>query len=103
MDTLYDPDAMTTLHVPFLSADYFTLASSRSELGDAFALEQNVIIVVEGIAYEVVGAEAEGDPMVLPWLRVAVDQNEDSVDSSSDFTPSRHPENTITLPCPVST
>jgi hypothetical protein len=45
MDTSYDPEAMTTLRVPFLSADYFTLADSRSELGDAFALGQNVIIV----------------------------------------------------------
>ncbi|MCK5317504.1 MAG: hypothetical protein KAJ55_06290, partial [Anaerolineales bacterium] len=74
IDTSYDPDAMTTLRVPFLSADYFTLASSRSELGDAFALGQNVIIVVEGIAYEVVGAEAEGDPMVLPEAQVEEDE-----------------------------
>ncbi len=74
IDTSYDPDAITTLRVPFLSADYFTLASSRSELGDAFALGQNVIIVVEGIAYEVVGAEAEGDPMVLPEAQVEEDE-----------------------------
>jgi Ca-activated chloride channel family protein len=103
MDTSYDPEAMTTLRVPFLSDDYFTLADSRSELGDAFALGQNVIIVVEGIAYEVAMEEGEGDPMVFPELREEVDQNEDGEDSSSDFTPSRSPENTFTLPCPGST
>ena len=103
MDTSYDPEAMTTLRAPFLSADYFTLADSRSELGDAFALGQNVIIVVEGIAYEVVGAEDSGDPIVIPELRVDVDQNEGGPDPSSDFTTNKQPENAITLPCPGST
>jgi len=74
MDTSYDPEAMTTLRVPFLSADYFTLADSRSELGDAFALGQNVIIVVEGIAYEVVGAEDSGDRIVVPEAQVEEDE-----------------------------
>jgi len=67
MDTSYDPEAMTTLRVPFLSADYFTLA-------DAFALGQNVIIVVEGIAYEVVGAEDSGDRIVVPEAQVEEDE-----------------------------
>jgi Ca-activated chloride channel family protein len=73
MDTSYDPEAMTTLRVPFLSADYFTLADSRSELGDAFALGQNVIIVVEGVAYEVVGAEDSGDRIVIPEAQAEED------------------------------
>jgi len=81
MDTSYDPDAMTTLRVPFLSADYFTLANSRSELGDAFALGQNVIIVVEGVAYEVVGADEQGDQIVLPEAQV---EEEESVSGSED-------------------
>jgi len=74
MEKPYDPDTMTTLRVPFLSADYFTLANSRSELGDAFALGQDVIIVVEGVAYEVVGAEDQGDPIVLPEAQVEEDE-----------------------------
>jgi Ca-activated chloride channel family protein len=74
MDTSYDPEAMTTLRVPFLSADYFTLADSRSELGDAFALGQNVIIVVEGVAYEVVGADDSGDRIVIPEAQVEEDE-----------------------------
>ncbi|MCJ7568374.1 MAG: hypothetical protein MUO58_12610 [Anaerolineales bacterium] len=56
-----------------------------------------------GVAYEVVGAEDQGDPLVLPELRVEVDQNEVGVASSPDFTPSLNLENTITLPCPRST
>jgi Ca-activated chloride channel family protein len=74
IETSYDPEAMTTLRVPFLSADYFTLADSRSELGDAFALGQNVIIVVEGVAYEVVGAEDSGDPVIIPEAQVEEDE-----------------------------
>jgi len=72
---------MTTLRVPFLSADYFTLADSRSELGDAFALGQNVIIVVEGVAYEVVGAEDSGDRIILPEAQV---EEEDDLSGSEE-------------------
>ena len=87
MDTSYDPEAMTTLRVPFLSADYFTLADSRSELGDAFALGQNVIIVVEGIAYEVVGAEDSGEQIILP-----TDQDElENVENPNPLSPSQAP------------
>jgi len=101
IDTSYDPEAMTTLRVPFLSVDYFTLANSRSELGDAFAIGQNVIIVVGGIAYEVVGPEDEGDPMVLPEVQVEEDEtvtDGEPVDPSSDLTPETNPKR-FSLPC----
>jgi Ca-activated chloride channel family protein len=37
-DTMFDPEQMETLKIAFLSDDYFTLARTRSELADAFAL-----------------------------------------------------------------
>jgi len=92
---------MTTLRVPFLSADYFTLADSRSEMGDAFALGQNVIIVVEGIAYEVVGADDSGDRLVLPETQVEEDETSaggDAIDPSSNLTPETKPKSSP-FPC----
>lgn len=61
VDTAFDPERMETVRVPFLSRDYFRLAVSRPELGDAFALGERVIAVSEGTAYEVVEADQEED------------------------------------------
>ena len=44
---------MTTLDVPFASDEYFALLGEHPELGPAFALGQQVIVVVDGTAYQV--------------------------------------------------
>jgi len=62
VDTSFDPEKMKTVHVPFLSKEYFTLATTRPELGDAFALGDRVIALSEGKAYEVVEAIQDEDP-----------------------------------------
>ncbi len=53
-DTGFDPSAMQTVKVPFLSKDYFALAAARPDLGAAFALGKRVIALSDGTAYEVV-------------------------------------------------
>jgi Ca-activated chloride channel family protein len=55
-DTTYDPDAMTTEPVEFLSDAYFALLAEHPELAEYFALGENVIVVLDGVAYEVVSA-----------------------------------------------
>jgi Ca-activated chloride channel family protein len=65
-DTGFDPEAMKTLEVPFLSADYFALAASRPDVGAALALAERVIVVVDGKAYETVAADQPGDRIVPP-------------------------------------
>ena len=52
-DTAYDPDTMTTVDVPFASDEYFKLLGDHPELGAAFALGQQVIVVLDGTAYRV--------------------------------------------------
>jgi hypothetical protein len=52
-DTTYDPAAMTTTDVPFASEEYFTLLEEHPELGPAFALGQQVIVVLDETAYRV--------------------------------------------------
>jgi Ca-activated chloride channel family protein len=53
-DTTYDPETMQAKKVEFLSADYFALARSRTDLATALALGPAVIVAIDGIAYEVV-------------------------------------------------
>ena len=53
-DTTYDPSTMTTIDVPFASEEYFALLGEYPELGDAFALGQQVIVVLGDDAYRVI-------------------------------------------------
>lgn len=57
-DTQFDPDTFTTTKVQFGSDDYFALADSRPDFATAFALGQQVIVVVDGVAYEVIAESA---------------------------------------------
>ncbi|NPV67525.1 MAG: VWA domain-containing protein [Anaerolineae bacterium] len=54
IDTAYDPTQMTTQKVEFLSEAYFELLAQQPALADFFALGERVIVVLEGVAYEVV-------------------------------------------------
>ncbi|MBW3633283.1 MAG: VWA domain-containing protein [Chloroflexi bacterium] len=53
-DTAYDPDEMTTVEVPFASDAYFTLLRDHPVLGPAFALGQQVVVVLDDTAYRVI-------------------------------------------------
>jgi hypothetical protein len=69
-DTGFDPQAMQTVKVGFLSEDYFRLADSRPELGAAFALGAQVIALSDGVAYEVTAdASAVTTPVAIPPTR----------------------------------
>ncbi len=69
-DTGFDPQTMQTVKVGFLSEDYFRLASSRPELGAAFALGTRVIAISDTVAYEVVeDASAVTTPLAIPATR----------------------------------
>jgi Ca-activated chloride channel family protein len=52
-DTTFQPDTMETQKVEFLSDAYFDLLLDHPELGDFFALGEQVIVVMDGTAYEV--------------------------------------------------
>ncbi len=65
-DTAFDPDTMVPLRVAFLSQDYFALAQARAELAAAFALGSQVIVVSQGVVYQVVPIDSPADPVVVP-------------------------------------
>ncbi len=54
IDTAFQPDTMTTQQVPFLSDAYFALLDLNPFMGDYLALGERVIVVIEGVAYEIV-------------------------------------------------
>lgn len=53
IDTAYDSQVMQPVVVPFLSNEYFELAQSRADVSAVLALGENVIVVVDGKAYQV--------------------------------------------------
>lgn len=55
-DIAYDAETMDTVGVAFASDDYFNLLSEHPELGEAFALGQQVIVVLGDTAYQVVSS-----------------------------------------------
>ena len=59
MDTAFDADSQTPQRVGFASDAYFDLLSAAPDLGRYMALGPRVLVVYDGVAYEVV--EGEGD------------------------------------------
>lgn len=53
-DTTFMPDDMETQDVVFLSDAYFDLLLEKPELAEYFALGEQVIVVLDGVAYQVV-------------------------------------------------
>lgn len=99
IDTAFDPDTMTTTKVPFLSDDYFALADARSDLADAFALGERVIALAGGVAYEVIGDDEIGDPIVPP-PPLSEEASIDRPDIEPSVATSKDQSKGISLPCP---
>jgi Ca-activated chloride channel family protein len=94
IDTEFDPQQDETIQVPFLSEDYFQLADSRSELGAALALGPRVIVVFDGVAYEVVDSSAQGDPLELP-----AEQSRQESLPPTEIDPGAQPNRPAGVPC----
>lgn len=59
VDTTYDPDVMKLKQIEFLSDEYFRFSNSNDVVADCLALGEKVIVVLDGQAYEIVGAGDE--------------------------------------------
>lgn len=66
VDTTFDHAASVPYRVAYLSDDYFALAASRPDVAAALAVGPRVIVVVDGIGYEIVDADATADAIQLP-------------------------------------
>jgi Ca-activated chloride channel family protein len=61
LDTGYDPSAMETIKVQFLSKEYYELVRARPELAAGFSVGRRVVAMSEGVAYEVVSPAVMSD------------------------------------------
>ncbi len=66
MDTVFDPQSMQVQQIVFLSDDYFKLLSARPDLAAALALGDQLTLVVDGQAYQIIREGQPGEPVVLP-------------------------------------
>ena len=98
-DTAFDPEVMEPLKVAFLSDDYFSLAKSRSDLASAFALGTHVIVISEGVAYQVVAADVPTSPIKIPPTPTSAPSKGDSPIEIPSSTPI--PEMVAELPTPT--
>lgn len=57
IETTFDPSAMETVKVQFLSDDYFALLAAQPDLAAPFALGERVIAFAGGVAFEVTSDE----------------------------------------------
>lgn len=62
IDTTFDPD-MTTTRIAFGSSDYFALAGRDTATAAALAIAPHVVVVIDGAAFEIVGADDPSDPL----------------------------------------
>lgn len=63
VDTLYDPERMMPIEIPFLSEAYFRLVESDPQVASALALGDRVLVVMSGKAYRIVPTMEEGTPI----------------------------------------
>jgi Ca-activated chloride channel family protein len=95
-DTTFDPSRMTTEKVDLGGAAYFELLEARPDLGGFFALGERIIVVVDGIAYEVVesgGGAVTVRPTPTPTPRqVVADTNSGTATPSPASLPQSPPE-----------
>jgi hypothetical protein len=94
VDTAFDPDDMQTVKVAFLSDDYFALVASYPQLGAAFALSSKVIVLSDGIAYEVVEADVSVPAIEIP----EPDNPQTPVGSAATLTPAMLPDEPVITP-----
>jgi len=65
-DTAYDPKKMTPAKVAFLSKEYFQLVQDRPDAAAALALGAQVIVVIDGKAYEITAESTAVPSATLP-------------------------------------
>ncbi|MBE0699801.1 MAG: VWA domain-containing protein, partial [Anaerolineaceae bacterium] len=66
IDTTFDPQQMTPKKILFLSSDYYSLVQTRPDIAPALALGEQLVLVVDGKAYQIVSEGQGNDPVVLP-------------------------------------
>lgn len=62
IDTTYDPDRHPVVRIPFASTEYFALVAAGSDVAERLAVGPSVLVISNGVAYQVVEPEAAAGP-----------------------------------------
>jgi len=81
IDTAFDADSQTPQRVGFASDAYFDLLSAAPNLGRYMALGPRVLLVYEGVAYEIVEGEGQTD-IALPEATTTADTSPGAVEAT---------------------
>jgi len=81
LDSAYDPDQMKINKLNFLSDEYFQFSRLRPDIAAALALGNQVILVVDGIAYEITPNEATDELFVMPESKEPAAGNQPDISS----------------------
>ncbi|MCB0197633.1 MAG: hypothetical protein KDJ65_37155, partial [Anaerolineae bacterium] len=98
-DTAYDSTAMSTTPLPFPSDAFLNFLTDNPDAGQYFALGSNVIVVIDGTAYETVEGEVDDVPE-----RLEIDESEAKAEAEENVTEanaSSQPANSITSEKPA--
>jgi Ca-activated chloride channel family protein len=87
VDSAYDATAGEPAVIPFASDAYFELLSARPELGAALALGEEVLVVVDGVAYRIT---TEGDTATEVTLPATTPESEQPI-AQGEATPAPFP------------
>jgi Ca-activated chloride channel family protein len=87
VDSAYDPATGEPAVIPFASDAYFELLSARPELGAALALGEEVLVVVDGVAYRIA---TEGDAATEVTLPATTPESEEPI-AQGEATPAPFP------------
>jgi Ca-activated chloride channel family protein len=87
VDSAYDAAAGEPAVIPFASDAYFELLSARPELGAALALGEEVLVVVDGVAYRIA---TEGDAATEVTLPATTPESEEPI-AQGEATPAPFP------------
>ncbi|MEN6409238.1 MAG: hypothetical protein ABFD44_05970, partial [Anaerolineaceae bacterium] len=87
-DTTFDPEKLKTTPIAFLSPDYFALAKAHPDLAAALALGEQVIVVFDGTAYQIVSSDTTTAPVKVP---TQIAPTEDSIPTQPIGIPTSQP------------
>ena len=95
IDTTYNADSQTPEQVGFASDEYFDLLSAAPELGQYLAVGSRVLVVFNGVAYEIVDGDSQSQ-ISMPESLIEDEPPTNTTNSGNVSTPAPVDSNTDT-------
>ncbi len=93
IDTIYNADSQTPEQVGFASDEYFELLSAAPELGQYLAIGPRVLVVFNGVAYEIIDGDSQSQ-ISMPEPLIEDEPSANTTNSGNVSTPAAVVSNT---------